>query len=101
MMFVRSESGNRERTLSSTEVGKQRRRSEGAADADLGDPVRRARQGCSRPSIRDVRRRTADRAGKAKNSVVLPAPFADQARIWPLCMSKDTSISAMMPPTRR
>ena len=34
------------------EIGKQRDVLEGAADADLGDPVRRARQDADVPSIR-------------------------------------------------
>ena len=79
-------------------IGKQRDVLEGAADADFGDPVRRARQDAL-AFHQDVAGARLIEPGEAVESVVLPAPFGPiRPRIAPLCMSKDTPFNAMMPP---
>ncbi len=70
------------------EIGEQRHILEGAADADLGDLVRRARQDAG-AFHQDVAGRRLIETGQAVEQRGLAgAVRADQPRICPLCMSK-------------
>ena len=74
------------------QIGKQRDVLEGAADADLGDPVRRARQDAL-PFDQDVAGTRLIEPGRQLNSVVLPAPFGPiRPRIAPLLHAKGHAI---------